>query len=231
MASLAFNLRLQHLEANIKKILELLNEYEIELADEDDPGKKSKYRRRIEDLSQQRIAYEKEFVELQAQLAGKQAPQVQNIANQLHQIDGKLNLLLDSQVTLHQALMSHFSTREQTLILPITEQLKEPQLIEMQAVLEAVDANQISEPEIQKLLTETRQLLTVMREHNLALPGTNNAVIEMINGPSLDAKHALKISVPIIPFILSYEGELGLGAGFKLKESWESLKKRLQRRH
>ena len=42
--------------------------------------------------------------------------------------------------------------------------------------------------------------------------------------PEIDAKHALKVSIPIIPFILAYEGELGLGTGIKLKEVWKNLK-------
>ncbi len=228
MVSSALTLRLQQLEANIGKILELLNEYEVELVDEDDPGKRSKYRRRIQELNQQKDNYEKEFVELQAQLTGEQTSQVQNIASQLNQIDDKLNFLLSSQTALHQSLMSHFSDREQALILPITEQLQENQLVEVKAVLEEVELDQISESEVQQLLAETRQLLTAMRERQIVLPGSDEAVVQIINEPAIDAKHALKVSVPIIPFILSYEGELGLGAGIKLKESWENLKKRIQ---
>ncbi|GAB4383796.1 MAG: hypothetical protein Kow00121_46270 [Elainellaceae cyanobacterium] len=229
MSLSALNLRLQHLEENVAQILQLLNDYEKELIYEDDPGRKGKYRRRIEDLKHQKNNYDEELAELRTQLVGEQSTKVQTISNQLQEIDFKLDLLLDSQVTLHRALLSHFNAGEQALIRPFAEKLDEPQLIEIEAVLEAVDVNPISETEVHQILDETRQLLLSLQQHNLALPGNNNAVLEVLNEPTIDAKHALKVSVPIIPFILSYEGELGLGAGIKLRESWESLKGKFSR--
>ena len=220
----ALNLRLQQLEANIMRVLQLLNEYEEELLDEDDPAKKSKNRRRVENLKQQKIEYEEEFAQLQAQLVNEQPLQVQVISNQLQEIGNKIESLLDSQVTLSQTLLSHFSPNEQALLLPLAQQLDETEFIEMQAFLEAVDSDQASEEEIQLMLAETRQLLKEVKERNLALPTGNEAVVEMINAPTIDAKHALKISLPIIPFILTYEGELGLGTGIKLKETWQRWK-------
>lgn len=223
----ALNLRLQHLEANIARVLQLLNEYEEELLDEEDPGKKSKYRRRVESLKQQRAGYEEEFVELQAQLVNEQPFQVQLISNQLKAIDNKIELLLDSQVTLSQALLLHFSPDEQTLILPLAQQLSELEQIEMQAFLESVETNQASREEVQLILNETRQLLKEVRQQNFALPAGTEAVAEIINSPTIDAKHALKVSIPIIPFILAYEGELGLGTGIKLREAWQQWKSKL----
>ncbi|OYD99559.1 hypothetical protein [Nostoc sp. 'Peltigera membranacea cyanobiont' 232] len=66
-----------------------------------------------------------------------------------------------------------------------------------------------------------------MKEKGFELPSGNEAIIEVLNHPTLDAKHALKVSIPIIPFILSYEGELGLGAGVKIREAWERWKTKL----
>ena len=220
----ASNLRLQQLEANIMRVLQLLNEYEEELLDEDDPAKKSKNRRRVENLKQQKVEYEEEFAQLQAQLVNEQPLQVQVISNQLQEIGNKIESLLDSQVTLSQTLLFHFSPNEQALLLPLAQQLDETEFIEMQAFLEAVDSDQASEEEVQLMLSETRQLLKEVKERNLALPTGNEAVVEMINAPTIDAKHALKISLPIIPFILTYEGELGLGTGIKLKETWQRWK-------
>ncbi len=212
------------MEENIAKVLQLLNEYETELIDEDDSGKKSKYRRRVESLKQQKVAYEEEFVELQVQLTNKHPLQTQTLSDQLQEIDNKIELLLDSQVALSQALLLHFNPGEQALLFPFTQQLDEPELIKMQAFLEAIDTDQASEEEIQLMLTETRQLLKALKERDLTLPAGNEAVVEIINAPTLDAKHALKISIPIIPFILAYEGELGLGTGINLKETWQHWK-------
>ena len=85
----ALALRLQQLEKNIVKVVQLLGEYEEELNDEDDPLKKSKYCRRIEDLKKKQIEYENELIELQSQSSNEQAPQFQNIAKQLQGIDNE----------------------------------------------------------------------------------------------------------------------------------------------
>jgi hypothetical protein len=223
MSDSVLNIRLQQLEKNIANILHLLNEYEEELIDEDDPGKISKYRRRVERLNQQKLTYEKEFSELQVQVVGTQSHQVQSIANQLQQINEKVDLLLDSQINLHQALLPHFNANERAALLPLATQLNENQIIEISAVLEAVDSNQIPELEIQSIINQTKVLLMQLKEHNISLPEGDENIIELINEPTLDTKHALKISVPIIPFLVSYEGEVGLGTGLNLTEVWKKL--------
>ena len=225
----AFNLRLQQLEENISRVLQLLNEYEAELLDEDDPGRKSKYRRRVESLKQQKAGYEEEFTDLRVQLTNEYPLQTQTISSQLQEIDNKIELLLDSQTSLSQALMLQFSPKEQELLLPFTEKLDEPDLINIQACLEAVETDQASEEEVQLILSETRTLLKKVQEQNLALPAGKEAVSEIINYPTIDAKHALKVSIPIIPFILAYEGELGLGTGINLKETWQHWKTKFMR--
>jgi len=117
----ALNLRLQQLEENISRVLQLLNEYEAELLDEDDPGRKSKYRRRVESLKQQKAGYEEEFTDLQVQLANEYPLQTETISSQLQEIDNKIELLLDGQVSLSQVLMLHFNPKEQELLLPFTQ--------------------------------------------------------------------------------------------------------------
>ena len=59
------------------------------------------------------------------------------------------------------------------------------------------------------------------------MPVSDKAIDEVINYPTLDTKHSLKLTIPLIPFILTYEGELGTGAGIKLKETWQNLKSKL----
>jgi tRNA/tmRNA/rRNA uracil-C5-methylase (TrmA/RlmC/RlmD family) len=230
MIPATLNLRLQQLEENIRRVLQLLNEYEEELLDEDDPGRRSKYRRRIENLKQQNVGYEEEFAELQVLLTSEYPLQAQTISSQLQEIDNKIELLLDNQASFIQALMLHFSPREQELLLPFTQRLDEPELIKMQALLEAVETDQSPEEEVQLILTETRKLLKGFQERDFALPSDNEAVYEMINSPTIDTKHALKISIPIIPFILTYEGELGLEAGINLKEAWQRWKSKFYKK-
>ncbi|HEY9300216.1 MAG TPA: hypothetical protein V6D29_07910 [Leptolyngbyaceae cyanobacterium] len=210
-------LRLQQLEANISRVLQLLNEYEEELLYEDDPGRKSKYRRRIESLKQQKFGYEEEFSKLQSQLTSEYSLQTQSISNQLQEIDNKIEIILGNQASLGEALMFHFSSKEQELLLPFVQQLTDSELIDTQAFLEIIETDKVSKEEIQLILSETRTLLKLLKERDLSLPAGREPVYEIINSPSIDAKHALKVSLPILPFILTYEGELGLGTAINLK--------------
>jgi hypothetical protein len=223
----ALTVRLQQLEKNILKVVQLLGEYEEELNDEDDPLKKSKYRRRIEDLKTKQIEYENELTELQRQSSNQQTPQFQNIAKQLQGIHNKIDLLLDGQSSLSQALLFHFTSVEQLIVQPFIQSLGESDLIQIQASLETIDTKQPSDDEAQIILIEVKQLLTELKSRNLSLPVSNEAMAEIINYPTIDTKHSLKLTIPIIPFILSYEGELGTEAGIKLRETWQNWKLRL----
>ena len=226
MISSAWNLRLQQLEANIREILDLLNQYEIELLDENDPGTRSKYRRRVKSLELQKIAYENELKELQGQSTNEQSLQTQTITSQLQIIDNKIDLLLDNQFQLSQELLSHFDKQEQILLSPFTEKLDESQLLQVNAFLEAVDNDKISEGDIESTLLEIKNSLKQMNHQNLLLPESSKAIWGIIEDPKLDSKHSLKVTIPIIPFILSYEGELALGTGANIKNIWESLQSR-----
>ncbi|MEA5470353.1 hypothetical protein [Spirulina sp. 06S082] len=54
-------------------------------------------------------------------------------------------------------------------------------------------------------------------------PNQQNSIDKVLKNPELDAKHKLKVVIPIIPFVLEYEGELELGTGFDLKSAWKKL--------
>lgn len=226
MFSPILNTRLHQLEENISRVLQLLGEYEEELLDEDDPGRRNKYRRRVENLKQQKSGYEEEFVELKDQLINEYPIQAQTLSTQLQQIDSKVELLLDGQFSLGKVLMLHFDSRERELLLSFTQQLSEADLINIEAFLEVVETDQVSEEEAQVILSETQILLRKIEEQNPALLMGKENISTIINSPTIDAKHALKVSIPIIPFILSYEGELGSGIGINLREVWKRLKSR-----
>jgi len=76
---------------------------------------------------------------------------------------------------------------------------------------------------IQQTLSETRQSKT--GQYSPQLVREVEKVSGIIADPKLDSNHKLKYSIPIIPQILSYEGEMDLQ---NLKKVWESLKAKLR---
>lgn len=233
MLSSIAEMRLQQLEKNVMQVMSLLSEYERELSFGPDPGTKSKYRYRIQDLREQQASYEQELVIIQGQLAGDQQEngKISTIDNQLQQLGHKIDWLVDGQAGLYQALLSYFNTNDQAVIDPVARQLPESQLIEVQSILQLVESGQISEEEINNIVAQVKPALASLSMQGINLPNDNNeALVEAINYPTLDNKHALKLSIPIIPFILSYEGELGIGGGIKIRETWDRWKARLRNR-
>lgn len=226
------NQRLQDLENNITKDEELLNDFEDALRYETNPRVIGGYRQQIERQKESITRYKYEMKELQQELAGKPSAQIQlqNVDNQLQQMDNKINILLSGQAAIYTnindmrlALLNRYDASERTIIGTIAQQLNQNQLVLTQQLLDAVENNQVSEPQMQ-------QMLAVLEERIPSLPPSQAAAVEIIKDPELDAKHKLKVTLPIIPMLVEYEGELELGSGFNIKSAWEQLIAKLRRK-
>ncbi|MEH2285449.1 MAG: hypothetical protein V7K90_29730 [Nostoc sp.] len=225
-----FDLRLQHLEDNIKQDQNLLKEYEDSLRYEDDPRRKAKYTREIKQLRESANRYQKEYDELQMQITGEPTAQMQNVAIQLQQINTRIDRLSAGQKAIYEninhlrkGLLDRYNAGEQNIIAAITEQLDQSQMFTISTVLDAIETNQITEQEMQLIFQGIQQNITKLQQNSTALPASQAALVEVINAPGLDFKHRLKVGIPLIPFILDYEGELELGTGINLKGAWQAL--------
>ena len=54
------------------------------------------------------------------------------------------------------------------------------------------------------------------------------SLADVVDDLRLDVSHKLKVSLPIIPLILSYEGEVGIKSGVILKAAWEGFTVRVR---
>lgn len=224
-----FGLRLQHLEDHIKQDLDLLKDYEDELRYEDDPRRKAKYSREIEQLRESATRYQKEYSELRIQITGEPTEQMQNVAIQLEQINNKLNTLYAGQRAIYgnlndlrRRLLAHYNAGEQRIISAITAQMDQTQLDTISVVLQAIDSGKVSDLEVQQILDSTQQMLAMLNQGNI-LTSDQQEIIEVIKSPAIDAKHRLKVTIPLIPLILGYEGEVDLGTGINLKAALQNL--------
>ena len=158
----------------------------------------------------------------------------------LRVMDNKLDALLTSQTViredlseLRQAVLARFDASEQTIIAAVVGRLDQSQLAMTQAVLNAVEAGRVPEGELQETLTAVQHALSEIRQQGSVFPDATLAseverLSEVVTAPKLDAKHKLKVTVPIIPVILSYEGEVELKSGLNLEEVWKRLVTRVR---
>jgi len=227
--------RLQHLADNIRQDLALLKDYEDTLRYEDDPRRRARYRREIEQLRDSATRYQQQYDELRMQVTGEPPQALQDIATQLYQMDAKLDVLLAGQVAirneltdLRQAVLAHFDASEQTIIAALVERLDQSQVATVQSVLDAIEVEDVSERELQEALVAVQNALVEIRQRGAAFPdptlvGGAERLLEVVEAPVLDVKHKLKISVPLILPILSYEGEVELKSGLNLEAAWQRL--------
>lgn len=226
-----FYQRLQDLADNIAKDQELLKEYEDEFRYTENPRTKAKYRREIERQRESVARYQQEYEELKQQLGGYPSAQMQRVESQLQQMDTKIDILLSGQVAIYedlnktrQALLNRYGSTEQVVIGAIAQQLNQNQLVLTQKLLDALEANQVPEPQMQ-------QMLAVLEQRIPALPTSQaETVAEIIKDPGVDFKHRLKVALPIVPMLVEYEGEIELGSGFNIKSAWEQLIAKLRRK-
>ncbi|NES21172.1 MAG: hypothetical protein F6K41_20145 [Symploca sp. SIO3E6] len=230
MLSQSFYQRLQDLEDNIAKDQELLKDFEDELRYEKNPKLKAQYNRDIEQLRKSAADYRQEYKELQQELTNEPPDRMQEVGNQLQEMDTKLDVLLNGQVVIYedlhqmrQTLLNRYSATEKATLEAVAQELSQNQLVLTQKLLDELEANQVSEQQMQ-------QMLAVLEERIPALPPSQAAVVEIIKAPELDAKHKLKVTLPLVPFLVDYEGELELGSGFNIKSAWEQLLAKLPRR-
>jgi septal ring factor EnvC (AmiA/AmiB activator) len=227
MLSQIFQQRLTDLLDNITQDQKLLKEFEEALAVEDNPRTLKKYKKEIKRQQESIDNYRQEYTELEQQLTGIPTPQIQVVGNQLQiienqlqQIDAKLNIVLIKQ----DSLLLRYQVSEQAILRVFIEQLNQTQLAFTENMLNAVAANQVSE-------SEMLQMLAVLESRIPSLPSSSQAEIaEIIKSPELDARHKITVTLPIVPFLINYEGELELGTGFNIKSAWEFIIKKLGRK-
>ncbi|MFN7412953.1 MAG: hypothetical protein ACK5RT_03380 [Dolichospermum sp.] len=227
MLSQIFQQRLTDLLDNITQDQKLLKEFEEELTVEDNPRTLKKYKKEIKRQQESIDNYRQEYTELEQQLIGISTPQIQVVGNQLQiienqlqQIDAKLNIVLINQ----DSLLIRYQVSEQAILRVFIEQLNQTQLAFTENMLNAVAANQVSE-------SEMLEMLAVLESRIPSLPSSSQAEIaEIIKSPELDTRHKITVTLPIVPFLINYEGELELGTGFNIKSAWEFIIKKLGRK-
>lgn len=227
MLSQIFQQRLTDLLDHITQDQKLLKEFEEALTVEDNPRTLKKYKKEIKRQQESIDNYRQEYTELEQQLTGIPTPQIQVVGNQLQiienqlqQIDAKLNIVLIKQ----DSLLIRYQASEQAILRVFIEQLNQTQLAFTENMLNAVAANQVSE-------SEMLQMLAVLQSRIPSLPSSSQAEIaEIIKSPELDTRHKITVTLPIVPFLINYEGELELGTGFNIKSAWEFVIKKLGRK-
>lgn len=223
-------LRLEQLSKQMRDTLELLSDIESSLAIADTPLRRAQLRR---DADHVRTQYDRQYTEYQllaAQLhdLSHQAQQASEQLDLIHSKLDSLSLQLDEVAT---SIISQFSQGEQRVVTVVLERLTEEQRQNTKAVLESLDNARVTDQQTQDILGAIHVIANAVQEALASAQTTgaspDAAVVEaarILDDPKIEAKHKLKVLVPIIPLILSYEGELGLNVSGNVRAAVERLK-------
>lgn len=235
--------RIEDLKDNILQDLDLLKEYEEALRYEGDPRRKGKYLREIERQKESIERYQQEYEKLQSQVVKEPAEDKQVASDQLQQVhsmlitlESKLNDLQSGQAAVldkldaqHQEVLARFNDSDQTIVASVIKHLDETQLDTVKSVLAVVEANRIPDEEIKGMIESIRPVLTEIQQQEARLSNPQMAkeaasISKVFDDPKIESSHKLKLSIPIIPLLLSYEGDIALKGGMNLRSAWQCLK-------
>jgi len=131
-------------------------------------------------------------------------------------VNTKLDALLAGQAAirqdlsgLRQTVLARFDVSEQTIIAAVIERLDQDQLATVQTVLNAIEAELVPLGELEETLVAVQRTLAEIQQQGVDLPDSTltgeevERLSELVDAPKLDAKHKLKVTVPIIPVFLA----------------------------
>jgi chromosome segregation ATPase len=214
-------------DALVKRINSLqgwIDEYDRMLDDERDPLRRADYTQQLERLRPRLDEAQQEYNQLQNAPGGPASTQLQQVGDKLDAMDNKLDTLLTGQTATREelkALVVRYDAGEQKIIATIMEHVPPADLSNLQAVLDALDTNRLSLAEMQTALTGIREAQDQLQQQGHSLPDA--PPLPDGDNPALDVRHRLKLTVPLLPLFLSYEGEVELNSGVKLKDVWADL--------
>ena len=149
----------------------------------------------------------------------------------LVEIQSGQKVLVDELKGLRQTVLARFDANEQAIIGTVVKELNQSQLAAVKTVLDAVEANRVSESESRETLSAVQQTLSEIQEKadkiDPKVVSEAASISKVLEDPKLSVTQKLKYSVPIIPLILSFEGEVELKSEMNLKSAWKALKSRV----
>lgn len=222
---------LQALAAKIEQTMELLDEYEQTRLYEVNPRIRLGAEREIDKLKKELAEIQQEYERLyQEAMSSRQSKQDEDVGAQLQALNSKMDSLLAEQ----KALMVGLNSAERAIITTVVEKLNQEQLLMSQSVRAAIEEQQIPQQELQEALSALQQALAAIHSRGGTLPHLEKEAAEQVTAilkePTLDISHKLSVTLPLIPFLLSYEADIALQGEMNLKKAWDRLVSRVHRK-
>lgn len=134
--------------------------------------------------------------------------------------------------TLRKDILDRFDVADREFLDEIVAELNLSQASIVEQTIDRLESDTGNDRELQASLHEIQQALQQVQnklaqiDHD-ALNEAAREVLAVISEPEISVRHKLKLTVPIIPVFLNYEGELELGQSLRLESAWNALRRKL----
>lgn len=172
------------------------------------------------------------LAELLSVLRQRHDPQSQENARRIEELLAQLQIqVMDVQIA-QQQLLNHFAQQEQHLLEAITTRLATQQLQITTMLVDFVEKGSLAAHEMDRYFASIHAALQEVVQKAKAIEDRqlveeSEKLLAIADDPRSDARHRLKVTLPIVPVLLSYEGEIELSSGLNLQKTWDALKKRI----
>lgn len=123
-------------------------------------------------------------------------------------------------------LNSSFDTVDQPAISGAIDRLEREEMLRVGSMIGEVETSSMPEKEITETLGAIRDAME--RIGTQRMPNEVRNTAKMMDDPKLDNAHKLKISIPIIPTILSYETQIEVKGGLNLRKIWDGFRAKVR---
>jgi len=126
------------------------------------------------------------------------------------------------------SMLDRFDLNEQIILSVILEQLDRDKLEIVEALQKAIVKGLIPQDLVAETLSATRDLVIELRTRQLVSldPEVSKSLDsweKSINSPELGIENSINVTIPIIPFLLTYDVSCNLQSGINLESIWNKL--------
>ena len=141
--------------------------------------------------------------------------------------------LLARQEMFRREILAALSASERRVVTGVLDGVDAQHRRLVEEVMLAVQGGQAPPAEAQALLDAVAAVRAEVCSHGAALAGLRDqldvlAAGEVVGPTEAEVKHRLVMTVPIVPFILGYEGEIELKSRFGLDAAWQALLRKVR---
>lgn len=175
-----------------------------------------------DEFNQLRLDKVKRLQQLAAQINQTHSATYQVIGGKNNTIgDNPIGIYAEQERGLEQTIRNLFEIHEQNLMLHMASLIEGKYMETTNQVLQAIDQATIHDKEMQVVLDTLRVEFEALRttSHGEQV----QAVEDLISAPHLDVRHRLKLTIPLLPLFLSYEGELETNSSLNLEGLWQRV--------